>query len=64
MRCKLSEHLLKEKPVREYSMMKAANLAEHEEIYQANDAERNRHIKDIQDQIADKEDDIVNVKER
>jgi|LauGreDrversion4_2_1035121.scaffolds.fasta_scaffold328187_1 peptidoglycan hydrolase CwlO-like protein len=43
--------------------MKTAYLAEYEANYQANVNDKNSHIKEIQNHIADKEDDISEKKE-
>lgn len=54
----------KDKLVSEYALMKQAYLQEYEQNYQANKLDKEAHIKEIQNHISQKEEDISDKKER
>lgn len=54
----------KDRLVGEYALMKNSYLSEYEQNYQANLNDKNAHIKEIQNRIAEKEEDISDHKER
>lgn len=53
----------KDKMQQEYSLMKTAYLAEYEANFQANVNDKNSHIKEIENHIKDKDQDIFDKKE-
>ena len=54
----------KDKLVQEYAQMKHSYLSDYEQNYQANLTDKNGHIKEIENHIADKEAEIESKKER
>lgn len=54
----------KDKLVQEYALMKNSYQQEHELNFQANLADKNNHIKEMQQEIQEKEETINNEKER
>lgn len=54
----------KDKLVQEYSMMKGSYQQEYELNFQANLADKNNHIKEMQNEIQEKEETIANKKDR
>ena len=54
----------KDKLVQEYAMMKNAYLQEYDQNYQANLTDKNSNIKEIQNHILGKDEDISDKKER